>query len=135
MGGRASYALTRNFKMVLDFAATRGMPVIGTPVKGVPLAKIKRQRSDPTELAAAVDAVTNEDIMRMGVRIGHGRDHQGRAAHQRQARFHHVAADDAVAFGGVIGPRGDRLAVLIVVEVGLMTAIGSMRERFPLGGG
>ena len=34
-----------------------GMPVIGTPVKGVPLAKIKRQRSDPTELAAAVDAI------------------------------------------------------------------------------
>lgn len=33
------------------------MPVIGTPVNGVPLAKIKRQRSDPTELAAAVDAI------------------------------------------------------------------------------
>lgn len=33
------------------------MPVIGTPVKGQPLAKIKRQRSDPTELAAAVEAI------------------------------------------------------------------------------
>ena len=38
--------------------------------------------------------------MRVGMRVGHGCDHQCRAAHQRQARFHHVAADDAVAFGG-----------------------------------
>ncbi len=34
------------------------MPVIGKPVKGVPLAKIKRQHSDPTELAAAVEAIS-----------------------------------------------------------------------------
>lgn len=33
------------------------MPVIGKPVKGEPLAKVKRQRSDETELAAAVDAI------------------------------------------------------------------------------
>jgi len=33
------------------------MPVIGKPVKGVPLAKVKRQRSDETELAAAVAAI------------------------------------------------------------------------------
>lgn len=32
-------------------------PVIGTPVAGVPLDEITRQRSDPTELAAAVDAI------------------------------------------------------------------------------
>ena len=35
-----------------------GMPVIGTPVAGVPLDRIKRQRSDPTELTAAVAAIT-----------------------------------------------------------------------------
>lgn len=35
-----------------------GMPVIGTPVAGVALDRIKRQRSDPTELAAAVAAIT-----------------------------------------------------------------------------
>ncbi len=34
------------------------MPVIGTPVAGVPLGEVTRQRSDPTELAAAVDAIT-----------------------------------------------------------------------------
>jgi indolepyruvate decarboxylase len=34
-----------------------GMPVIGTPVTGVALDRIKRQRSDPTELAAAVAAI------------------------------------------------------------------------------
>lgn len=33
------------------------MPVIGRPVRGEPLAKVKRQRSDETELAAAVDAI------------------------------------------------------------------------------
>ncbi|MBU3751258.1 MAG: alpha-keto acid decarboxylase family protein [Mycobacterium sp.] len=33
------------------------MPVIGDPVAGVPLSAVKRQRSDPTELAAAVDAI------------------------------------------------------------------------------
>ncbi len=33
------------------------MPVIGRPVRGQPLPRIKRQRSDPTELAAAVGAI------------------------------------------------------------------------------
>jgi indolepyruvate decarboxylase len=33
------------------------MPVIGRPVRGKPLARIKRQHSDETELAAAVDAI------------------------------------------------------------------------------
>jgi len=33
------------------------MPVIGAPVNGVPLAEIKRQRSDPQELKAAVAAI------------------------------------------------------------------------------
>ena len=33
------------------------MPAIGKPVRGEPLAKIKRQHSDETELAAAVDAI------------------------------------------------------------------------------
>lgn len=33
------------------------MPVIGKPVKGVPLAKITRQKSDPTELANATSAI------------------------------------------------------------------------------
>ena len=33
------------------------MPVIGKPVRGEPLAKVKRQRSDETELAAAVPAI------------------------------------------------------------------------------
>ena len=33
------------------------MPVIGAPVKGAPLAEVKRQRSDPQELKAAVTAI------------------------------------------------------------------------------
>ena len=33
------------------------MPVIGTPVPGTPLDRVKRQRSDPRELEAAVEAV------------------------------------------------------------------------------
>ena len=33
------------------------MPVIGRPVRGQPPPRIKRQRSDPTELAAAVGAI------------------------------------------------------------------------------
>jgi indolepyruvate decarboxylase len=36
------------------------MPVIGTPVPGVPLGQVKRQRSDPTELAAAVEAIVDK---------------------------------------------------------------------------
>ena len=38
------------------------MPVIGTPVTGVPLAEITRQRSDPTELAAAVRAIVSKVV-------------------------------------------------------------------------
>ncbi len=34
------------------------MPVIGTPVEGEPLDRIKRQRSDATELAAAIAAIS-----------------------------------------------------------------------------
>ena len=49
---------------------------------------------------AAGDAGGDAGRVRMGVRVGHRRDHQGRTAYQRQARFHHVAADDAMAFGG-----------------------------------
>ena len=47
------------------------------------------------------------------------------------------AADqaDAVSFSGEIRPRGDRLAVLVVVQVGLVATIGSMGERFPLARG
>lgn len=33
------------------------MPIIGKPAKGTPLGRIKRQHSDPVELAAAVDAI------------------------------------------------------------------------------
>lgn len=36
------------------------MPIIGTPVKGVPLKQIKRIKSDPSTLAAAIDFVANE---------------------------------------------------------------------------
>jgi indolepyruvate decarboxylase len=33
------------------------MPVIGAPISGTPLATVKRQRSDPSELAAAIAAI------------------------------------------------------------------------------
>ena len=36
------------------------MPVIGAPVSGTPLTAIKRQRSDPSELAAAVAAIVSK---------------------------------------------------------------------------
>jgi indolepyruvate decarboxylase len=36
------------------------MPVIGKPVKGVPLSQIKRTHSDPAALAAAIDFVINK---------------------------------------------------------------------------
>jgi indolepyruvate decarboxylase len=36
------------------------MPVIGRPVRGAPLAKVKRQQSNPTELAAAVAAIVSK---------------------------------------------------------------------------
>ncbi len=37
-----------------------GMPVIGRPERGRPLARVKRQGSDPTELAAAVSAIASK---------------------------------------------------------------------------
>lgn len=36
------------------------MPVIGTPVEGTPLAKVKRRHSDETELAAAAEAILSK---------------------------------------------------------------------------
>lgn len=36
------------------------MPIIGKPVKGVPLSQIKRTQSDPAALAAAIDFVINK---------------------------------------------------------------------------
>ena len=39
------------------------MPVIGTPVSGAPLADIKRQRSDPQELTAAVTAILTGQVV------------------------------------------------------------------------
>jgi indolepyruvate decarboxylase len=36
------------------------MPIIGKPVKGAPLSQIKRTRSDPAALAAAIDFVINK---------------------------------------------------------------------------
>lgn len=51
-------ALRQSMPAYIAISQVQGlMPVIGTPVKGVPLAKIKRQHSDETELAAAVDAI------------------------------------------------------------------------------
>ena len=47
------------------------------------------------------------------------------------------AADqaDALGVGGEVRPRSDRLAVLVVVQVGLVATIGSMGEGFPLARG
>lgn len=51
-------ALRQSMPAYLVISQVNGlMPVLGTPVTGVPLAQITRQRSDPTELAAAVDAI------------------------------------------------------------------------------
>jgi indolepyruvate decarboxylase len=51
-------ALRQSMPAYLVISQVNGlMPVLGTPVIGVPLAQITRQRSDPTELAAAVDAI------------------------------------------------------------------------------
>jgi len=51
-------ALRQSMPAYLVISQVNGvMPVIGTPVEGVPLGRIKRQRSDETELAAAVAAI------------------------------------------------------------------------------
>ncbi len=48
---------------------------------------------------AAGDGGSDAGRMRMGMRVGHRRDHQGRTAHPRQTRFHYIAADNTMAFG------------------------------------
>jgi indolepyruvate decarboxylase len=51
-------ALRQSMPAYIVISEVQGlMPVIGKPVKGQPLAKIKRQHSDATELAAAVEAI------------------------------------------------------------------------------
>ena len=51
-------ALRQSMPAYIVISEVQGlMPVIGTPVKGIPLTKVKRQRSDATELTAAVDAI------------------------------------------------------------------------------
>lgn len=51
-------ALRQSMPAYLVISQVNGlMPVIGTPVNGAPLAEVTRQRSDPTELAAAVRAI------------------------------------------------------------------------------
>jgi len=51
-------ALRQSMPAYLVISQVNGlMPVIGTPVDGVPLERIKRQRSDETELTAAVAAI------------------------------------------------------------------------------
>ena len=61
--------------------------------------KRHRARFDLDQFAAG-DAGGDGRRVWMGMRVGHRSDHQGRAVHQRQARLHHVAADDAMALGG-----------------------------------
>lgn len=51
-------ALRQSMPAYLVISQVNGqMPVIGRPVRGERLAKVTRQRSDPNELAAAVDAI------------------------------------------------------------------------------
>ena len=53
-----STALRQSMPAYLVISQVNGqMPVIGRPVRGERLAKVKRQRSDPNELAAAVDGI------------------------------------------------------------------------------
>jgi len=52
-------ALRQSMPAYLVISQVNGlMPVIGTPVTGVPITDATRRRSDPTELAAAVRAIT-----------------------------------------------------------------------------
>jgi indolepyruvate decarboxylase len=52
-------ALRQSMPAYIAISQVNGlMPVIGTPVVGVPITEIRRQRSDETELAAAVAAIT-----------------------------------------------------------------------------
>lgn len=54
-------ALRQSMPAYLVISEVNGlMPVIGTPVNGVPLSEITRQRSDETELAAAVDMIVGK---------------------------------------------------------------------------
>ena len=54
-------ALRKSMPAYIVISEVHGsMPVIGKPVKGERLAKITRQRSDATELAAAVDAIVTK---------------------------------------------------------------------------
>ena len=51
-------ALRQSMPAYIVISEVQGlMPVIGAPVSGTPLAAVKRQRSDPSELAAAVAAI------------------------------------------------------------------------------
>ena len=51
-------ALRQSMPAYIVISEVQGlMPVIGAPVSGTPLATIKRQRSDPSELGAAVAAI------------------------------------------------------------------------------
>ena len=53
-------ALRQSMPAYLVIAEADGYaPLIGNPVSGPPLLKVKRQRSDPTELRAAVDTVVS----------------------------------------------------------------------------
>lgn len=54
-------ALRRSMPAYIVISQVNGlMPVIGRPVRGRPLAKVARQASDPTELAAAVEAIASK---------------------------------------------------------------------------
>ena len=51
-------ALRQSMPAYIAISEVNGlMPVIGEPVRGTPLAEVKRQRSDETELSAAVEAI------------------------------------------------------------------------------
>jgi len=54
-------ALRQSMPAYIAISEVNGlMPVIGKPVEGMPLSKIKRQHSDETELAAAADAILSK---------------------------------------------------------------------------
>ena len=54
-------ALRQSMPAYIAISEVHGsMPVIGTPVRGVPLGEITRQRSDPQELEAAVAAILSK---------------------------------------------------------------------------
>ena len=52
-------ALRQSMPAYIVISQVNGVkPVLGSPIAGTPLDEVKRQRSDPTELAAAVAAIT-----------------------------------------------------------------------------